>query len=308
MPFAGEALALWQIAYLRRSPATFFYRLYKMVVAKSMNKYKRKTHRKKGVSNVTKTKYQKPSAQNQKRQILTNARHIAYLNKMVKSNRIYCDWQRSSEINAPVDMGGGFTTFWGIRPLTDLAGWRACLRQSDAVLHAARTFISRLQLNMRYQLGNSNYAQMNIFIVTPRKDYNGEDPAVTPPVLGQGYIEGYRGYNVRLNPAMFKVHYARYMSLTKNSWLEPAADANNPVGNPYSTFKKGQITIPVKMTVRAPFSSPDDEWHRLNYVDLPYYHRYYLMCYIVQQAPPGTAEDTAASITYDQLATTINFE
>lgn len=277
-----------------------------MTTSNSLHKFRSK-RRKKRVSPLTKIKYQKPSARNQKKQISVNARQIAYLNKVVKSNKLYCDWQMEDEIDAPVDPAGSFTRYWGIFDLMLFRAWLPVLRQSEAVSAAARTYIARMSINMRYELGASNWAQVSIFVCTPRRNATSLEPQNVPPILGQGYIDSTRGYNARLNPAMYKVHYARYMTLTKNSFLEPVVSTAN-VGNPSTTWKKGQINIPIKCSIRAPYTNPLDKWKLLDSSDLPYYQRYFLMVYVVQQAPAGTPAGGAFKCSFDALATTINFE
>lgn len=287
--------------------------------ATGLNKAGTKARRRRPrASTVTKTKYQRPTAKNQKYQILSNAKKIAYLSKITKAQRLFCDWQFSSDIFGDIDPAGNFTTFWGIRSLMDFPSWRPVLRTSEAVEVAAKTYMSRMQLNMRYTLNAADWAQITIFIVTPRKYATSQTPLTVPPVKGQGYIENTQSFNPRLNPAMYKVHYCRNLTLTKNAFPTPAVGIVD-VGNPSTTWAKGQINLPLKFTVRSPYTlgyvpppappnAPDNEWKTLRDVNLPYYQRYFLMAYITQRAPQGTAVNGGARISYDMLSTTINFD
>lgn len=276
------------------------------VAANRLGKFTAKSKRKR-TANATKVKYQPPTARNQRKQIMTNVRAIRNLYRVAMPQQVYCDWQYQFQGYAKVS-DDGFTRTWFALPLTKFTLWTRCLRQDDNVSESSTTKIHRMSLNLRYFLGNSDYAFFNLWVVTPRKDANELDPvadiqAGSDPQSPNDFIEGPNATNARLNPAQYKVHYASYRTLTENTLGigQPSAQAS---GNPMTTFAKGQCNIRCNFQVRNPNRSKP--WLSLTESSLPYYRRYYMLVYIVQNAPTGTQTNTGAQFTFDQLATTIS--
>ncbi len=252
------------------------------------------------VPNVAKVRYQAPTARHQRSQILANARLLASHARQLRTHKIFTDWQNS----------GGITPLtsdaWSVVKLTDFADWNSVLRQDPVVALKSHTFVARLQLNMRYNLNDADFLGLNVFVVTLRRNAASADPFTTPPVITRDWIEPSQaqGFNIRLNPAVYKVHFARYITLTKNA-LNIDQVATETAGNPYSTWKKGQINLPLRMSVTQPaLFAAAGAWTDLVFDDLPYYHKYYLMVY-----PTYTASGTGTlrpAVSYDALATCIN--
>ena len=281
-----------------------------MVTTKgTLRKYTAKK-KKARTSTTTLAKYQKPNARNQRRQIMRNARDIKRIYKSVLRDRVFCDWQYVGQLNAVYD-SGGFTRTWGCFPLTDYSLWGAVLRQDQNVAESSTTYVRNMQLNFRYQLRGSSWAQYNVFIVTPRKDAAANDVPTrikngNPPQAGVEYIEGPDAFNFRLNPAVFKVHFASYRTLTESTLFSAASP---PTGNPLTTFAKGQANVKCGINVRFPVNvsyptPPSNPWKELPYMQQAYHKRYFLLVCIVSDAVQGVA--TTAQFTFDQLATTIN--
>jgi len=259
-------------------------------------------------ANTTRIKYQAPNARNQRKQIMTNATSIKRLFQLTLPKQVYTDWQYVGQAFSAVDAGGAFTRTWAAFPLMSFGDWGRCLRQDDNVGESSTTLVERLCINMRYILGNSNYAYFNVFVITLRKDAANRDPpaefaAGNFPNDPQDFIEGPLGCNIRLNSALYKVHHATYHTLTDNNLTEPVVDAQT-AGNPFSTWRKGQVNIKCKTNIRNPVRSTS--WTQLPYMAVPYYKRYFILVNIVQQANAGTQADTAAQFAFDQLATCIN--
>lgn len=279
-----------------------------MVTANGLRRFTAKRKRRR-TNNATKVRWQAPTARNQKKQILANARVINRLNKAVFGNRIFCDWQDFGQFNTLVDPTGSFTTTWFCAPLTNFPVWNPCLRADQNVSASSTTFVQRLQLNLRLTLQQANYAFYNIWVVTLRKDQNARD---TPqeislgndPVLQTDYIQSPQGNNLRLNSAIWKVHYAKYRTLTETTLLEAGPSPPLMSGNPLTTYGKAQINLPVKMQVRRPQNG--EPWKNTGYMNLPYYQRYQLLVQIFQQAPAATVQNNAARLDWDLLSTTIN--
>lgn len=272
-----------------------------------LGKYTAKAKRKR-TNNTTRVKYQAPTARNQKKQILNNAKAIAYLRKVAIPQKVYCDWQWIGRQYVVVDPAGSYTTTWQAFPLMDIPNWRACLRQDINVVQGSTTFIQRMTLNMRYYLDLSNWCNFNVWIVTPRKDAADRDPtadiaAGLLPVQFVDFTEDINGYNKRLNSAIYKVHFASYRSLTETTWFQAALPAA-PTGNPTTTFAKGQVNIKCNTKVRMPTGGAS--WRTQDYMNIPYYQRYYLLVCMVAQSPPTASAARVANMTWDMLATTIN--
>lgn len=260
-------------------------------------------------NNATKVRWQRPTARNQQKQILHNARVINRLNKAVFGNRVYCDWHDFGNMFTDVAGSPAFTRTWFCVPLVNPPVWNACLRADQNVVASSTTFVQRLQLNLRMALQRSNYAFFNIFVVTLRKDQNARDTPVDisngqNPVLDTDYIEGPTGSNIRLNPAIWKVHYAKYLTLTETTLGEAAPSPPLTAGNPDSTWAKAQVNLPVKFKIRKPQNG--EPWKNLPYMNLPYYQRYQLLVQVLQQAPQGVVQNTGARVDWDLLGVTIN--
>lgn len=273
----------------------------------ALKKYTARSKRRR-TANTTRIRYQAPTARNQRKQIMTNAKSIKRLYELTLPKQVYTDWQYVGQAFADVDAGGAFTRTWAAFPLMGFGAWGNCLRQDVNVAQSSSTLVQRLQINMRYILGNSNYAYFNVFVVTLRKDAANRDPpaefaAGSFPNDPADFIEGPLGCNIRLNSALYKVHFASYHTLTDNNLTSPVI-ADQTSGNPFSTWRKGQVNIQCKANIRNPVRS--SRWTQLPYMAVPHYKRYFILCNIVQQADAGVQADTAAQFAFDQLATCVN--
>jgi len=265
--------------------------------------------KRKRTSNVTKVRFQRPTAKNQQKQILSNARMVSKLYKSVMSKRVFCDWQYARSFTTPAPDPEGFTRSWFALPLTDFSQWAPVMRRDSNVAESSSTFVQRMVINMRYQLKASSYAQYNIWIVTPRKDAAGNDivarlasgDPTQIPQAGIEYVEGADAFNMRLNPAVYKVHYAAYKTLTETTLF---LDAQQPAGNPFTTWSKGQATIKCGINVRVPVLN--QPWTVLPPMQQAYYKRYIMLACIVHDANPEVTPLNSAEFTFDMLATTIN--
>lgn len=269
------------------------------VRSSSLKKYTaRGAKRSRRVSTATKVRYQAPTARNQKSQILANARLASRNAAMLRTHKIYTDWQLS----------GSFllTSFsWSVVKLCEFTDWTSVMRQDPVVAEKSHTFVKRMQLNMRYTLNEGDFLGLNVFVVTMRKNATNIDPFSIAPVFNRDWIEpsGAQGFNIRLNSAIYKVHYARYLTLTANT-LGLSPITGDTVGDPNTTWAKGQINLPMNMSVTQPalFGTDNGSWKNLGQEDLPYYHKYYLMIYPTF-AGTGTVRP---AITYDCLSVCIN--
>lgn len=279
----------------------------KQVTYNRLSKFTAKKKRKR-VNNVTRTRYQAPTARNQRKQIMSNAKAIKYIQRILPP-KVYCDWHDFGNMFANQDPVGSLTRTWFCVPLTNFPAWNACLRADQNVVVSSTTFIHRLSLNLRMALQQANYAFINIWVVTLRKDQNNRDTPLdistgADPVIDVDFIESPSGSNLRLNPAIWKVHFACYRTLTETTLGEAAPSPPLTAGNPNTTWGKAQVNLPVKFTVRKPQNG--DPWKQVGYMNLPYYQRYQLLVQILQQSPATTTANVGARVDWDLLATTIN--
>ncbi len=260
----------------------------------------RSTYRRKG-PNIAKVKWQAPTAKAQKSQILANARLLAKHSRLLRRQKIWTDYQYAAAL-MPTSSG-----HWAVARLTDFpVNWVSVLRQDANVNESSHTFIQRLQLNLRGYLGDADFAYFNIFIVSKRKNAAEYDPFSTAPTLDTEYVENphNQGTNIRLNPAIYKVLYSSYRTLTSNT-LGNAAIPADTVGNPRTTYFKQQVTLPVRMSVTAPTvasSTTGSSWQEVRFENLPPYHQIFIMIH----ASWGGTGTISPTFGFDQLATAIN--
>lgn len=263
--------------------------------ANALSKFtaKRRTRR---ASNIKKTRYQAPTARNQKRQILNNALAVKRIYKLLPTPA-YCDWQLGGVHLS--DLGAASTKI-NVTELLNPLSWAPVLRQDENVAESSTTCIKRVQINMRYMLNDSRYTQQSTFIVTIRKNAANR---LNLNVLTEGtdYINSInQGWNVRLNPAIFKVHFARYNTLTNNGLLLPVGVV---AGTPTTTYKKGQVNLSLNMKIREPNGLP---WVGMQQFQLTPSNRYYLLTFQNTVTRTDTPDLLPASIDYDCLFTTYN--
>ncbi len=284
-------------------PRTTFNRLSK----KKSNVRKRRT------SVATRARFQKPTARNQKRQILGNALAIRQLKRLI-GPPVYTDWQYSDTLvtSAPDDQ---FSETLQSRQLMSPADpaqpgnslWNAVLRQDVNVVESSTTKVLRMQINLRYRLAQSNWCQYTVFVVSMRRDSADFNPIAQNMVKGSDYITNLGDdFNVRLNPARFKVHYTRNVSLTKNSWVSSAATIGGQAfaGNPMSTFAKGQVNMKLNFTIRQPTQGLS--WTTMDQSQFPPHQRLYLLAFMVQQQNNPAGSGDTARVNFDSLYTCYN--
>jgi len=255
----------------------------------------RRTKRRASVA--TKAKYQAPTARNQRSQILGNARMIRMIKDQLPKP-IFCDWiRRESVVGDPSTDTNPVTFITDGRTLVNFSDWIPVMRQSSIVAAKSSTRIYRLSLSIRYTLQASYWAQVSLFVVTLRKDFTNRDPTgLNPLLVNEDYIANQLGVganpqgsqNIELNSSVFKVVYRRHISMAKGPYGDQPNEVANSAwtSNTQTTFKKGQVNLKLKMNVRNPRSG--EPWRDMVQDQLPYYHKYYLITAITQEAAPGT--------------------
>lgn len=290
----------------------FFERRCKMprVTFNRLSKQK-STVRRKRTGVLTKSKFKPKTAAANRSLIKSNAYAIRSIRRMMPKP-VYTDFQLTGTLYADTTDSPNFTQTIQTIQLLNPISWTAVLREDQNVIESAATLVKRLQLNLRYTMQQSNWAQFTTFIVTLRPDAANRQPTQAGLVQGKDYIlSGGQDFNVRLNPAVFKVHYVRNVSLTKNTWVETAANVGQQpfAGNPFTTYRKGQITLQMNIRLRQPTIGGLQEltWKNIAMNQLGPHQRYFLITFITQQAglQPGE-ENLGARLDYDALFTCYN--
>lgn len=271
----------------------------------SLKNYEARKRRRR-TSLSTKAKYSKPTPGNQKRQIVSLAKAVERNTKVLRSQRVYTDyqWGQAESRGMYAEMVSG--TWYGWQ-LTDVAQWQPVLRQDENTVASSRTFAARVQLNCRANLGTvSNICYLNVFLVKCRPDMV-EALNVTDLVGGMTQLSAQHDFieqsfnetaNVRLNSGRFKVLACKYMTFMPNTGASPLP-ADAAAGNPYSTWKKWQWNVPLKFTIRNPSNHP---WKNIAFADMPYYERLYVVAY-----SGSIPSDGHPKLFCDALVTCVNY-
>lgn len=199
---------------------------------------KRATTRKRRVGVLKKAKYAPKTARTNRALITSNAYAIRAIKRMMP-RPIYTDWQYSGTQFADAPDTSFSETLKVAQLMSPATGgsalWQPVMRQDVNVTESSATKVLRMQMNLRYRLGVSNWCQYTVFVVSIRKDAVDKIINQASLVKNQDYITNLGDdFNVRLNPAVFKVHYCRNVSLCKNAWVSPvfAGGGQELAGNP----------------------------------------------------------------------------
>lgn len=266
--------------------------------------------RRRRTSMARKFSRRRASTYNNKRSVVTLARAVSRNSAVLRAQRIWTDYQYFLAPELP-----GFSQLlendtWYSYPLTDVSKWESCLRRDTNVEQSARCFVSRMQMNLRLELRDSS-SFVNVFLVTLRKDAVSklDDLAagfslpgeINPLTENNDFIEGQiTGANLRLNPAIFKVHAVWYKTLVANQLAQAPVDDQN-VGNPNTTWCKKQWNTRLNTTIRSPIGK---QWSFVPFDQMPYYNKYYLLCYAHTDSTLPNPQGPLLSV--DTLYTAIN--
>lgn len=274
---------------------------------------KRSSVRKRRTSVAVRAKYAPKTAAVNRSLIRSNAASIRAVKRMIPPP-VYCDFQFTKAFSpflSDVPPGNYFNIQTAELMTPKSSGqpsqflWQPCLRQDPNVLSASSTLVKRMQINLRYSLGQSNWCQISTFVVTLRKD--AANRIVTQNGLSpdEDYVYNSQNYNPRLNSAVFKVHYVRHISLMSNAWEQPKAEVNNAefAGNPNTTWAKGQVNINCNVRLRQPIGTP---WVQMTQDQLSPNQRYYLVSFFKGQQNVDDVDGTAPRVDWDILYTTFN--
>lgn len=271
---------------------------------------KKSRTRRRGTSTITKAKYQKPTARNQKKQILSNAYAIRAL-KRIMPRSVLTDWQYTDVLRPSIPDGNVLESILAVQlmspfdPANNQAFWQPVLRQDDNVIQSSATRVLRMSMNLRWRLGISEWAQMTTFIVTLRKDAT--DAIPNAMTKGVDYVvNGGDDFLPRLNSAIYKVHFVRNVSLMTNSWVNPAAAVGGvPLATqPGLTFAKSQVNMKLNLNIRQP--SQGASWTAMDQSQFGPTQRYFLVTFFVQKASIQAPSNDGARCNFDALYTCYN--
>lgn len=236
----------------------------------------------------------KPTARNQQKQIAGNAKQIDRIYRHIKSQRLYTDYQMIKQhLVLPGAAGGQY-----LLPLCDPSDWaNPVLRQDTNVQASQRTFVLRMQLNLKSQMLATAYSTTvvpvatywSVFILRPRSTQAVNNPTafLTTP---DDYIENTlnEGNRIRLNSGKWKVLASSYFTLN-----------STPL---WKSYKNWQWNVKLNMVLNGQ-ESQEQNWRQCTPRDVPYFHRYY-MWVVPYRADPGA---TGFALDTDALYTCLNY-
>jgi len=256
---------------------------------------KKSSTRKRRTSVATRAKYLPKTARANRSLIRANASEIRAVRRLVPPP-IYTDWQYTSSY-APFTTAapGAYFNILSAE-LMNPTLWDPVLRQDANVITASSTLVKRMQLNLRYSLGESDWCQITTFVVSLRKD--AADRVVEQNLLipGSDYIYSDQNYNPRLNSKVFKVHYVRNLSLMSNTWMQPQANVGGSTfsGNPFTTLGKGQLNVKLDHRIRQPNGNA---WGLMTQDQFPPAQRLYLLTFF--KGSTQQPDDDPARVDWD---------
>jgi len=255
---------------------------------------------KRGSSSVMAGRSKKPKTDHDL--IQANTLAIKQMKSLVPK-MIYTDYQKKFG-NAPF-IPGAPAPFFNITndQLMSPFEWQSVLRKDANVEDSSHTMVKRMQLNFRYQLGQANWAQITVFIVTIRPDATNRVINEANLVEGNDYILSDEDFQPRLNPAVFKVHYRRHVSLMQNAWKQPAFQSAGDVltSNSSDTLKKGQVTIDLDFKMRQPSGQ---SWRSMDQSQFGPQHRWFQLTFFKGQT--NEVDDDPTRVDTDILYTCVN--
>ncbi len=265
------------------------------VAVNSLRKRKSSTRRRR-TSNVTRVRFGRTNAASQKRQILSNAKTISSIRRMLPP-AIYTDYQYTGGY-APFLLN--FDDYFNILsvPLLQPTDWSNVMRQDPNVLESSSTLIKRMQLNLRYTLGESYWCQISTFVVTLRREAANLIVNQGNLNLNEHYITSDETFNPRLNSKIFKVHFVSHRSLMSGAWKQANPDITGLgaplIGNPRTTMAKGEVNLRLNIRLRQPLGT---EWRTMTQNQLQPSNRYFLLTFF--KGSTSTADDDPPRVDWD---------
>lgn len=253
-------------------------------------------------SAITRSKYRPKTAAANRSLIKSNAYAIRAVKRLLPPS-IYTDYQLTGAYGPFLSPApGNYFNIFAVELMTPFT-WSPVLRADNNVLESSMTLIKRMQLNLRHQLGESNWCQITTFVVSIRRDSANRIISQATLSTPQDYIYNDQNFNVRLSPNLFKVHWVTNVSLMANSWQQEKAEVGG-VGiafNPAKTLTKSQVNMNLNYKIRQPSGT---SWKNMNQEQFPPHQRLYLLSFFKGNTNEG--DDNPPRVDYDSLVTCFN--
>jgi len=263
---------------------------------------KRSTTIRRRSSTLTKAKYKPKTAYANRSLIKSNALAIRSMKRMLPK-LIYTDYQYTFA-NAPAfPTSPASYQFITNNELMSPNLWNAVLRKDDNAIESSQTLIKRMQMNLRFTLGENNWCQITTFVVTIRPDATNRVINTAGLVEGDDYIYSVDEFQPRLNSNVFKVHYRRHVTLMAGAFGQPAFQSagDTLVSQSTSTFKKGQVNLALNLKIRQPNGQT---WRDMDQSQFGPSRRYFQLTFFRGQATDAT--DAPPTLESDILYTCVN--
>ncbi|AXQ65874.1 MAG: putative capsid protein [Circoviridae sp.] len=263
---------------------------------------KRSSVRKRRTSTITKARYKPRTTYANRSLIKSNAYAIRSIKRLMPPS-VYTDYQYGfcqQPFPAAPDEFFNLINAELMSPTL----WNPVLRQDQNVIESSMTMLKRLQINLRYDLGEANWCQITTFVVSIRKDAANRIINQSNLTLGEDYIYSpQQQFNVRLNPAVFKCHYVRNVSLMGGAWQQDTFQSAGDVlvSQSSNTFAKGQVNLKFSTKLKQPLGT---SWRTMDQSQLMPQQRYFLLSFFKGQQTQ--VDDVSPSVCADCLYTCFN--
>lgn len=272
------------------------------VTKNNLGKFAR-SNRRKRTSTLTKAKYKPRTTYANRSLIKSNAYAIRTIRRLMPRS-VYTDYQFGFG-QGPFTSGAPADFFNLVNnELMSPSLWAPVLRQDQNVIEGSRTTLKRLQINLRYSLGEANWCQITTFVVSIRKDAANRIINEANLTVGEDYIYSpQEQFNVRLNPAVFKCHYVRNVSLMTGAWKQEAFSSAGDVlvSQSSQTWSKGQVNLKFNTNLKQPLGT---SWRTMDQSQLMPQQRYFLLSFFKGQT--NGVDDISPSVYADCLYTCFN--
>lgn len=267
-----------------------------MVRRSSATRYRQGTRnggarRRRRSSLMSRVRYQRGTARQQKSQIKSIARLSIRANRILNQHKIYQDWELSSGISFAVPG-------WTVEPFMNPIAWNACLRKDLTPLTQSGCFLREMQFSYFMANNTKNLpSTISLFLVTLRRQQN----FAGVMAAGDEYVTQGEANQPIINAGIFKVHWSRTHQIYPpvQAVADPSGVTLLPSGNPATQYRKGKTTLSLKYKLRSP---SDQSWKQLSQEDFPYYQSLYLLAFFQNE---DASSATNAQLTYGLKFTTI---
>lgn len=226
--------------------------------------------RRRRTSVSTRARYQRPSASNQRNQIRSLAKIALANRRMLTANKVWTDWYDSALVPSA-------SSIWAAQELMGPVNWTASNRQDADFLVSQTAYIRNMVLEM-YVSSDLKTAPtaIEIYVVTLRSSAANWSPGNYPTgVWSQGTEYENMGLQnaISVNSGIFSVKFAKSVTLFPKEYSD-SANATEPTGNPFATYRRLKVNLSIKAKVRSPAGLT---WKNLRMDALPPHQRMWLI-------------------------------